>query len=69
VSVALQSVDGVTAVNVTPEGSRAKLALKPGNTVTLAELRRLIERNGFTSQSTTACCRQFLRWGGTHLTR
>jgi hypothetical protein len=31
----LQKVDRATAVNVTLEGSHAKLALKPGNTVTL----------------------------------
>jgi len=50
VSVALQKVEGVTAVNVTLKEGRATLTLKPGNTVTLSELRRVIERNGFTPQ-------------------
>lgn len=52
-SVALQKVDGVTAVSVTLKDGRAKLTLEPGNTVTLSELRRVIERNGFTPQSAT----------------
>jgi copper chaperone CopZ len=51
VSVALQKVDGVTSVNVTLKEGRAKVTLKQGNHVTLSELRRVIERNGFTPQS------------------
>lgn len=49
--VALEKVDGVTTVNVTLKEGRAKLTLRPGNTVTLAEIRRVIERNGFTPQA------------------
>ena len=42
-----------TAVKVTLNEGRATLTLKPGNKVTLAELRRVIERNGFTPQEAT----------------
>jgi len=48
VSVALQKVDGVASVNVTLKEGLARVTLKPGNKVMLSELRRLIERNGFT---------------------
>jgi copper chaperone CopZ len=53
VSVALRRVDGVTAVSVTLGEGHAKVTLKPGNTVTLADVRRVIERNGFTPRSAT----------------
>ena len=49
-SVALKKVDGVASVNVTLKEGLARVTLKPGNKVTLAELRRLVERNGFTPQ-------------------
>ena len=47
-SVAIQKIDGVTSVNVTLKAGLAKITLKPGNTVTLSDVRRVIERNGFT---------------------
>ena len=47
-SVALRKIDGVTEVKVTLKEGRAKVTLQPGNTVTLAALRRAVERNGFT---------------------
>ncbi len=52
-SVALQKINGVTSVKVTLKEGRATLSLKPGNKVTLLELRRAVERNGFTPQGAT----------------
>lgn len=49
-SVALQKMDGVSAVTVTLKDGLAKLTLKPGNKVTLSEIRRVVERSGFTPQ-------------------
>ena len=49
----MQKVDGVTAAKVTLKDGHARLTLKPGNTVTLAEIRRLVERSGFTPQGAT----------------
>ena len=49
-SVGLQKVNGVATATVELKQGRATLTLKPGNHVTLAELRRVIERNGFTFQ-------------------
>jgi hypothetical protein len=50
VSVALQKLEGVTTVNVMLKEGRATVSLKPGNHVTVSELRRVVERNGFTPQ-------------------
>ena len=50
-SVALEKIDGVTAVKITLKDGHARLTLKPGNTVTLAEIRRIVKRNGFTPQA------------------
>lgn len=50
-SVALQKIDGVEAVKVTLNEGKASLTLKPRNKVTLAEVRKVIERNGFTPRA------------------
>lgn len=49
----MQKVDGVDTVVVTLKEGHARLTLKPGNKVTLNELRKLIERNGFTPRGAT----------------
>jgi len=51
VSVSLQKIEGVEAVSVLLNKGLAHVTLKPGNKVTLAELRRVIERNAFTPQA------------------
>ena len=50
-SVALEKIDGVASVTVTLNDGRARLTLKPGNKVTLAEVRKVIEKNGFTPRA------------------
>ena len=50
-SVALEKVDGVATVKITLKDGHARLTLKPGNTITLAEIRRIVKRNGFTPQA------------------
>ncbi len=47
-SVAIQKIDGVESVTVSLTEGRAKIRLKPGNTVRLSALRGAIEENGFT---------------------
>lgn len=49
-SVAIQKVDGVESVQVSLKEGRAKVQLKPGNTVRLSTLRERIAKNGFTSK-------------------
>ena len=49
----MQKVDGVASAVVTLKEGRASVTLKPGNTVTLSDLRRMIERAGFTPQAAT----------------
>lgn len=50
-SVALEKIDGVASVTVTLNKGEALVTLKPGNTVTLAAVRKVIEKNGFTPRS------------------
>lgn len=50
-SVSLQKIEGVETVSVTLNKGQASVVLKPGNKVTLAAVRRLIERNGFTPKA------------------
>ncbi len=47
-SVSLEKIDGVQSVAVTLNDGHARLVLKPGNKVTLDQVRRVVERNGFT---------------------
>jgi hypothetical protein len=48
VTVSIQRIEGVKAVNVSLNEGLARVELEPGNKVTLDQLRRLIENNGFT---------------------
>jgi copper chaperone CopZ len=50
VRVNIEKLPGVESVTVSLNEGRAVIALKAGNTVTLAQLRQTVERNGFTPQ-------------------
>lgn len=50
-SVSLQKIEGVDTVSVTLNKGQASVVLKPGNKVTLADVRHVIERNGFTPKA------------------
>lgn len=50
-SVALEKIDGVASVTVTLNKGEARVTLKPGNKVTLADVRKVIEKNGFTPRA------------------
>lgn len=50
-SVSLQKIEGVESVSVALNEGKARLALKRGNNVTLDQVRRLVERNGFTPKA------------------
>ena len=52
-SVALQKMDGVDSVKVTLNDGKATVTLKPLNKVTLAQMRAVIEKNGFTPKAAT----------------
>lgn len=52
-SVALQKIDGVDTVKVTLNDGKATVTLKPLNKVTLAQVRIVIEKNGFTPKTAT----------------
>jgi copper chaperone CopZ len=47
VSVAVKKLDGVETVEVSLEKATADIRLKPGNTVTLPQLRRIIRQSGY----------------------
>ena len=46
-SVALKKLDGVESVDVSLEKASADIRLKPGNTITLPQLRRIIRDAGY----------------------
>ena len=46
-SVALKKLDGVESVDVSLEKASADIRLKPGNTITLPQLRRIIREAGY----------------------
>lgn len=46
-SVAIGKLDGVESVDVSLEKASADIRLKPGNTVTLPQLRRVIRQSGY----------------------
>ena len=50
----MKKVPAVTQVKVSLNDGLTVLDLKPGNTVTLAELRQIIKNNGFVSKDVTA---------------
>jgi copper chaperone CopZ len=47
VSVAIKKLDGVESVDVSLEKAAADIRLKPGNAVTLPQLRRIIRQAGY----------------------
>jgi copper chaperone CopZ len=47
VSVAIRKLDGVESVDVSLEKSAADIRLKPGNAITLPQLRRVIRQSGY----------------------
>jgi hypothetical protein len=57
VSVALKKVPAVTQVRVSLHDGLTVLDLKPGNTMTLTELREIIKHNGFVSKEATVIAR------------
>ena len=50
----MKKIPAVTQVRVSLSDGLTTLDLKPGNTTTLAELRRVIKRNGFVSKEVAA---------------
>jgi hypothetical protein len=57
VSVAIKKIPAVSLVRVRLNDGLTIVDLKPGNTLTLAELRQVIKRNGFVSKEATAIAR------------
>jgi copper chaperone CopZ len=47
VSVAIKKLDGVESVDVSLEKASADIRLKPGNAITLPQLRRIIRQAGY----------------------
>lgn len=52
--MALGKLDGVTSVDVTLKRGVAHIALKPGNTLTLAQLRQIVKDAGYSSGEAVA---------------
>ena len=48
--VAVRKLDGVESVEVSLERAQASIRLRPGNRVTLAQLRQLVKNNAFNSR-------------------
>lgn len=66
--VAAGKVDGVESVDVTLKRGVANIALKPGNTVSLAQVRKAIKGAGYTSQDAVIVARGIARLTGRALT-
>jgi len=49
----MRKVDGVESVDVSLERASAAINLRPGNRITLAQLRQIIKNNGFTAKEAT----------------
>ena len=49
----MRKVDGVESVDVSLERASAAINLRPGNRVTLAQLRQIIKNNGFSAKEAT----------------
>jgi len=64
VSVAARKIVGVESATVTLEGGKASIVLKPGNSVTLEQLRQAVEKNGFTPQAADVTVRGQLETNG-----
>lgn len=53
----MKKLDGVRDARVSLNEGKAVVALDPANKVSLAEIRKLVERNGFTPQGATVTLR------------
>jgi hypothetical protein len=53
VRVAVQKLPGVESVNVSLERASTEIQLRPGNSITLDQLRSIIKNNGFTAKEAT----------------
>jgi len=53
VRVAVQKLSGVESVNVSLERASTDIQLRPGNSITLEQLRSIIKNNGFTAKEAT----------------
>ena len=51
--VAVQKLPGVESVNVSLERASTEIQLRPGNSITLDQLRSIIKNNGFTAKEAT----------------
>lgn len=51
--VAVLKLSGVESVNISLERAITDVQLKPGNSITLDQLRTIIKNNGFTTRETT----------------
>lgn len=51
--VAVRKLEGVESVDVSLERGAATIALRPGNRITLPQLRQIIRNNGFTAKDAT----------------
>ena len=51
--VAVRKLEGVESVDVSLERGAATIALRPGNRITLPQLRQIIKNNGFTAKDAT----------------
>ena len=49
-SVAVQKLSGVESVNVSLERASTEVQLRPGNSITLEQLRSIVKNNGFTAK-------------------
>jgi hypothetical protein len=49
----MRKVDGVESVEVSLERAAATINLRPGNRITLAQLRQIIKNNGFSAKEAT----------------
>ena len=49
----MRKVDGVESVDVSLERAAAAINLRPGNRITLAQLRQIIKNNGFSAKEAT----------------
>lgn len=56
-SVSIEKIQGVESVQVRLNEGKATVQLKPGNAVSLDQLQRVIQKNGFTPQQTTVTAR------------
>lgn len=62
--VSLKGVQGVDSVVVSLNQGLASVKLKPGNTVTMEQLRKAVEKNGFVTQQAEVIVRGQLQFSG-----